>query len=701
MLNFKSAVLLMCLLSTLVVSAAVPDGAWNRKPWDKKALDAGVNNGDKDALAEWAYCSYNTYQNVRHNEALVFQRAKQASEKGSPLGNMLLSNFYFQGVFVKLDVKRGVALLTKAKSQGHPIAQWKFDVFQRHGMYGIKKDSAKAEEKMQRALDAGVREARWSLALLYSSGQIGRIDLEESAKHYAIGVEKEQLLEAAVEVFHKSKLIVNSPWVSHFSEDLIMKSEKALRHYASLGHPLARKYIGSYESQYGNPHLGIPTLMELENEYQGKSSVIRGHAGLERLIHLMEVRSPKPHWKYSYCSAECAVLYAAATSAYEYGRRDAHLEKLFAEGCMTMFFNKKITKEEEVLAINILRKLHLKHQDAHYFHHQIGLYFLIKNRNVEEHREYVDRGMAHLIYHKDCHKALFDIGEISATSKSSNARNLPRGVAALNRLLAFKGGPFYEKAKKLLKEVEPKMTPEQKKEAKLLIEEGFPSADKFREKAFKELQKFGDIPADWKFKKIEDEEEEASILKKDLFTHVVSLPVSIFTEAESELIGKYLAQKPLNAQELKDLTGLFLSDEVKLNSLLVEHRAGEFANKVAQMLKILGKEHEISIEDTPLKAEFGWYLSYSNKKVNSVPILIAVDATSPVIKSGLRVGDTILKCQGHDMQSTRSRNLFMRLMAFWPTDYPIDLLVRRNPNIQYAASNAHKYRDKEISVSFK
>ena len=49
-----------------ILAAEFPDGAWNGKFWDREKLIAGAENGDADAMAEWAFCSEGTLLKIAY-----------------------------------------------------------------------------------------------------------------------------------------------------------------------------------------------------------------------------------------------------------------------------------------------------------------------------------------------------------------------------------------------------------------------------------------------------------------------------------------------------------------------------------------------------------------------------------------------------------------------------------------------------------
>lgn len=49
---------------------------------------------------------------------------------------------------------------------------------------------------------------------------------------------------------------------------------------------------------------------------------------------------------------------------------------------------------------------------------------------------------------------------------------------------------------------------------------------------------------------------------------------------------------------------------------------------------------------------------------------------------GLKLGDVMEECQGHSLKGLYLRNLFMRVLAFWPSQTPLKLEVERGRSVE-------------------
>ncbi len=154
-----------------------------KKSWAAAKLAAGVKKGDADALAEWAYCSVQVCNAVPYSTGLIYERAKKAAELGSPLGANVLANCHIYGTGTPKNPSLEIKWMKKCKKMGHPLGEWQMAVFQRVGVFGLEKDTSRAEEKMLACVKKGVWQAKWSLATIYESGQLGVIDLKKSTAY--------------------------------------------------------------------------------------------------------------------------------------------------------------------------------------------------------------------------------------------------------------------------------------------------------------------------------------------------------------------------------------------------------------------------------------------------------------------------------------------------------------------------------------
>ncbi|MBK1830268.1 hypothetical protein JIN77_06005 [Verrucomicrobiaceae bacterium R5-34] len=442
-----------------------------------------------------------------------------------------------------------------------------------------------------------------------------------------------------------------------------------------------------HELQNGNINIAVPWMVNIYND-RHKTSFDSKRGNILRVICW--------HWYHGRYSSEekCQMVggdyistFAAAKTAYKSGQRTQFIKESFADGVLYDIRKKLIAPEDEKIAVDMMRALITQGINGHDPHHILGEYFTIKYNYHDVDKKEFDRGMAHLIYHSKCNLAAYWVTYNYLDAKKSN--DLVKGVAAAQWALPMNDGLHEKWMKKWLARSLKKLSPEEKKEAQKLVDEGFPHADKFRKQAFEYLQRVGDIPADRPFKKKQEEEEELEEISipakpQDLISALTLLlmlpeaaPQPLFTEDDQHLFTEYLAGKQLGFNKAKRLVILLTKNDKKLQALLKHHEQGKHAARVKELRSIIGHEHELHIGNTPLAASVGWYLTYRGDKVMCNPYVTRLGNNGPSSKAGLQVGDMIDRVNGVDTRHLQARNLFVRLVSCWPKGLPMHLQVKR------------------------
>ncbi len=490
---------------TVVVAHAIPDGGWNGKPWEQEKLNFGVKNFHADALAEWAFCSAETISNIKFDKQKIYRAAKVSAEKGSALGKYMLATCAFQGWGSEIDAKMGLNILQDTlANHPHPESLRLAGIYQVVGDNRFDKNVEEGAAKVQAAAESGSLNAKANLANYLRTGETGEIDLEESAEIYKTLLQKYRRRRVAEYIFrfhafHSSHF---RKMRSFMTEEHYAESEKILREAGRLNHAYSDYLIHYRDVTKGEFHKTLPAL--IENSRLGPWS--------HRTV--MDFFTSKKEDQRSGITAITMGSYSqrkAAEIAYLTG---LHADDTVARayGSALLLRQETYNPERQAKGRAILRDVFRKNGPSECnASHRLAIalckhYFAVSREKklpmTDEVRADYERGMNHLILHAECHHAVSWM--VDFLKRDDEITDPAKALAATYLLekLAW-GDRKKQRAERIKNELLKKLTAEQKAQARKLRDEEFPHGDKWREAAFKALQKAGDISEHYHFEPTE------------------------------------------------------------------------------------------------------------------------------------------------------------------------------------------------------
>ena len=680
---------MVAFVSSLMSAQAgkIKDGYWNGKPWDKEKLEKGVADGDVDALAEWAYCSGYCINNTKYNPNKIYECAKKASEGGSAFGTSMLGRCYSHGWGVKIDAKKGQEYFKKGKEQGHPYGKWRHHVHQR---LAGKEKPQEAFANIEQCIKSGLLEANWSLASIYHKGDLGEIDIKKAGAYYALCLnEKCKSLDVAMAIYSTS---LNDPILRVIPKESLDIAKQLIDNAAENEH-IYCKFLRALKAMIrgDNFHQYLPDLVELaKRPYQDKQYFQKPFSLVGILIQFAETdRYQDSQTNTPYLVINNMSRSSLMKQCYDEGSREHLVHAHVVNELLKLNWwqrKERATAEEEAKAVEILRGMFIKYPRDHLPHHAFGEYYCLKYRRAQKpDQKDIDRALAHYIYHVNCVFASYKLAEQYIIFHKT--KDYVRGSAALDWVIKIGERRYMKKAAIWRAKLDKEMTDEQKAAAKQLVKEGFPTAEKFRMKAFLKLQEIGDLPKTFRFDNREEddgtEEEEARLnLKKEAEQTMVmfkpDLAKGVSTPQEKEVFNALMVGKNIADEDMPVLVSILVGDDEKLNALIESTKGGAGEQKAMRLKSIMGKEHKLRGKDSPIPAEMGWYVTHEKGEIKSAPLITKLLQRKK--GSTVKVSDVLYECYGVSLARPNSRNLFMRLVHTWPKDKPLKLRVRRSPS---------------------
>jgi len=148
------------------------DGRWNGKAWEFEELKKKVKQGEADALAEWAYCMRENWFDLHGSPKEIFSIASRASEKGSSLGDALLSRMYLIGRGVEKDEAKARHYAEKSHRAKHPLGTSNYAGLYLRGAGGLEEDNETTYFLAKEAADGGCVVAKYNLAIFQNYGDV-------------------------------------------------------------------------------------------------------------------------------------------------------------------------------------------------------------------------------------------------------------------------------------------------------------------------------------------------------------------------------------------------------------------------------------------------------------------------------------------------------------------------------------------------
>lgn len=471
----------------------LPDGAWNGEIWNREVLLDGVKQNQADALAEWAYCCRRGILNLPYDRKLIYQRAKTASQKGSILGRRMLAKCIGHGEGVEINSRKAFELFTSLCKVTCPDAKVDFAWYYLNGRF-VEKNLPKAEELITQAYEAGSVRAIVAKADLENQKELAKIPSIKITNLY-------------VEAFRKVPDIFNAYEIYHLESDrkldgidqskksaLLEKARRTVSRGMDLRHPHAFITQSFYEFNIpgGDKHLGV--------ELQVKSANLGGSSAMANLTKWMGGGLTENYGgKYQLLAIGNSRDYqeagelAVSKGARSWAARLSYATKLSrSEG--------KDRKANHKKAANLLKDLIAEGECN--AHDVLGI------QRIQEHIKFkglereMNQGFAHLIYHSNHSSySLYLLGLFYGDK--AEVTYAPVKQAAVYRFSLSKFGGVAndsnKEASRRLPALEKGLSESQLKALKVLEDQGFPSAKRFREPAYQLLVKSGDLPKGWKF----------------------------------------------------------------------------------------------------------------------------------------------------------------------------------------------------------
>ncbi len=680
------------LLTLHALAAEFPDGAWNGKPLDRATLENAAAEGNRDAMAELAYCSQHTLLGIPYDSGKIISFSDLAARNGSALAMTVFAEVLIHGYGFPLDQERGLALLRKASDIGHPhamalLADYMFVASHPRTqcggivLAGIEPDQAAAMDLLTKAEAAGTL---FTDAVRYRIHRYGLgvpEDVEKGFGHMIRYVETSASPEFAGLLFNLAH-VRGSNYADYIPEATRPKQEAIARAGAALGNPHAIRRVGSVEKITGNANIGVPMVIRsLNNGVVGALSTV-------------------PRWTryYDYDSRAKAYtvtgdiedVFKMCAEAYErgYDRSNVFIGGFYASG-LSRSFKKNGEPALYDEAVGVYRDLLINLPDYNDIYNGFAFHLFTKKAEGEEAKRIFERCTALWTYRATQDKyAAHWLAWILRTREVYGGKfiNYPQAVAAIRYASTRNQGAYKAGEEKWLGQILPRMSAAQKEEAERLVEDGFPHALKYRKAAFETLQNAGDIPAGTTF----EEDGGASLAPTPSDLMLCAADATLDKEA---LLRNFLTGEKLPVGSQLLLTEMLLSPAEGLRKT-IEPYSKDFPAETERVLAIIGEETAIMKEAEPVGAGLGWYLIYENGELTSIPFVNRLTKGSPAALGGLLLADAIEGCNGVSLRSEDSRNRFVRLLRLWPTHLPLELSVRRS---EAQPSPAHDNRPKRVN----
>jgi TPR repeat protein len=168
----------------------------------------------------------------------AFGWVRQAADNGSESAQALLGRMYVEGLGVRADVPRGLALLAKQEKEKLPDAYNELGNLYRSEKSGMT-DKAKAAEYFRHGAELGQREAAKSLAVMLHTAEGIPRDLPQAIRYYELAVKSgyPDAMNNLAEIYRQGQ--------GEIPRD-IDKAITLLRRAAQMGHTFAMVNLADY-----------------------------------------------------------------------------------------------------------------------------------------------------------------------------------------------------------------------------------------------------------------------------------------------------------------------------------------------------------------------------------------------------------------------------------------------------------------------
>lgn len=471
-------------VSCVLSSAEIIDGQWNGKPWNTKQIIEKAEQGDPDALAEWAYCSFFGENGIPHDEVKTFKYASSASAKGSILGKTLEGYCYALANGTKLDAQKAIRIIDEAHATEHPYARYAYAQSLTLNALG-RRDTTEAMKIFREMMQHDVAQASAVLGFFSHAYAKSAGDHKEAADLLKYSFEKYgSTMSAFVQIAKKEHTI------NFHSQKYYKKVIARLHKSARLGHPSSLRTLGNMAVKDKNYDIAIPYLLRAANNAD--------HNAIRTLLNLApDADTPEPNTPVKSNHIELGKL---AAIAYRSGSRDRRVSSDYLHYLRTSRARKERLEEASLEnAITVAREVIVAGNCN--IHDTIAEVFLYGVTNLGDDDSFFERGIQHAIYHSDhSYPASYKVARYYLEQKHPETFDLVKGLAAAETTLAKELSNSYRSyLTKLVLKSKKEASEDDLKKVEELSKQDYPSGYKWRKEAFIKLQQYGDLPADWQF----------------------------------------------------------------------------------------------------------------------------------------------------------------------------------------------------------
>ncbi|MEM0896121.1 MAG: PDZ domain-containing protein [Verrucomicrobiota bacterium] len=703
-----------------------PDGEWNNRAWELSRLMEGVERGDPDALAEWAFCAANVGKRLEFDAELVHARSKVAAEAGSAIGKLQHAICVERGIGTASDVELSSKLLQEAVETGHPcalaeVALRKIEAHDRQRSFlGFEPDRETGVRYLEQAVSSGFFESKHLKGRDLQDGYSGTKNFRKAARLAKDSFLETGSLKSAAWMYKSARLLSFSEIQEFLEEEVVEKAGERLRSAAALGNPYAT-YVLAWEGvTEERPHEAIPAFIQSINNKEPQA--------FWTATYFMRYGRYNRHVGSTVCTGNYGSIYKTAKEAY--------LRNIHAEDNRSIVYHYAIglinkgTPEEKLEAADAFRALIRDHREYPYSYTGLAYYYLKSSEedqpNAEEHFR---RCVALGTFRSDSPNGSLALAAYLGEWSLEKFRDYPRAYAAAVWAEKLNEDPgCRQHSNKIAREAWAAMDGGERLKAQRLIEEEYPYKRSYREEAFEYLQEIGDMAKFLPFYEYSGEEDDedphlgffapgaegADDIVPDRvmakvgpgrwlrFGHVsADLPEESISESQRKSVEQLLEGGFLNDFYKEVFTKMAFRNAPRLRSVLERVRDESTKDKVDSLLGALDGEPGIDKGENPLGAGFGWYLVYEKTGMLAMPLVNRLLENGIAEEAGMRRGDVVESVNGVRVRSPNARNEFVRFLDLWPEGETMELVIGRdkrgNTDLR---TPVWKGERKEISVRF-
>ena len=443
---------------------------------DLPALKKKAESGDAAAMAEYAYHSLRCMGGLKYQPNLIFKYFQKSAAKGNHDGKVGLAHCYCFSVGTVRNMQKASDLIQEPFKKNHPVAL-KIMGHLYYGYEGVKdRDLEQVRAYNVKAAELGCVAAQYNLGIKWYERKGPTQDIEK-AMGILRKVHDERVFPlASIQLFE----LLQKEGMESTEKELFQECLSLLKTYSKLNEPAALYSLGvfyynagDYETALGyftqSAHLGYGSAwFELWRQaYYGDKG-----DGLGVL------------W------TDSQSLGNLALNAYERGSyNNASLG--YASWEITRHFKKKEYQEKFALMEELLVK---RVRDRCDLHDSLARIYFRADKKLNPDLVKPEWGRNHLLAHT----------HHGPDATSELARHLFNRTPETNEILAKayacafharEEKDWYWKQKRNWKRIQVKITPEVKKLAEELMQDGYPTEKKHRRKAEDFLIKIGHLPA--------------------------------------------------------------------------------------------------------------------------------------------------------------------------------------------------------------